>query len=106
MHDIKWSETEKKLARRVFDAALQRSLGDLMVEFKSKAERVTTPEEMWAMQDYLRAKQLEFETTYDYRYSQLLLVFGSLLRQGRIRESELLGLSEEKLGYIQRIATL
>ena len=43
---------------------------------------------------------------YDYRYSQLILVFSRLLREGRIREEQLAGLSEEKLSYIRRVLSL
>ena len=106
MHEIRWSDSEKKLSRRVFEAALDRELAETMAEFKSKAERVAKPAEMWAIQEYLREKQREIEAKYDYRYSRLITVFGTLLRQGRIQENELVGLSEEKLAYIQRIATL
>lgn len=41
--------------------------------------------------------------SYDYRYSQLIFVFVGLLREGRINEEQLHGLSEEKLSYIERI---
>ena len=106
MNDLKWSESEKKLARRVFEAALQRELAEIMAEFKAKAERVTSPDDMWALQDYLRDKQRQIEAKYDYRYSQLVIVFGTLLYQKRIQEDDLLGLSEEKLASIRRVATL
>lgn len=106
MHDIKWSESEKKLSRRVFEAALQRELAEVIAEFKAKAERVATIDEMWAVQDFLNDTQRELEAKYDYRYSQLILVFGTLLRQGRIQESDLLGLSDEKLSRIRSIASL
>ena len=106
MNDLKWSESEKKLARRVFEAALQRELAEIMAEFKAKAERVTSPYDMWALQDYLRDKQRQIEAKYDYRYSQLIIVFGTLLYQKRIQEDDLLGLSEEKLASIRRVATL
>jgi hypothetical protein len=40
---------------------------------------------------------------YDYRYSQLIWVFARLIREGRIREERLAGVSEEKLSYIRRM---
>lgn len=36
MPDMPWSATEKKIARRVFDAALQSELADIMVDFKMR----------------------------------------------------------------------
>lgn len=41
---------------------------------------------------------------YDYRYSQLILVFGTLLREKWVHDKVLEGLGEEKLQAIRRIA--
>lgn len=106
MNDLKWSESEKKLARRLFEAALTDELAEVMAEFKTKAAAVAHPNDMWPLQEYLFRKRREVEEKYDYRYSQLLLVFGRLLREGRVHEVQLAGLSEEKLAYIWRIASL
>ena len=103
MHDLKWSESEKKLSRRVFESALQAELADIMAEFKAKAQAVATPEEMWALRAYLSNKEREIDAKYDYRYSQLIVVFGNLLREGRIQHEQLQGLSEDKRSYIERI---
>ena len=61
---------------------------------------------MWPIQEHLERKQREIDRKYDYRYSQLLFVFGQLIRQGRVQEAQLAGLSEEKLGYIRCSASL
>lgn len=106
MHGTTWTESEKKIARRVFDAALQREFADVMAEFKARAANAKTPEDMWAVQEYLAHTQREIDSKYDYRYSQLYLVFGRLLREKRIEENELKGLAEEKLAYIHRVASL
>ena len=45
-HDLKWSPSEKKIARTVFDASLELALAKVMVEFKSKANAASTPSEM------------------------------------------------------------
>lgn len=104
MNDVKWSQAEKKLARRVFEAALDRELAAVMAEFKQRAARASGPQEMWDVEDYLSAARREIDSKYDYRYSQLSLVFGRLLREGRIDEDELNGLSEDKLAHIRLIA--
>ena len=105
MNDLKWSDSEKKLTRRVFEAALQTELSELISDFKLRAASLTEPEEMWALEDHLRAKRIGVDRKYDYRYSQLIGVFGHLLREGRINEAQLVGLSEDKLNGIRRIAT-
>jgi hypothetical protein len=101
-----WSASEKKIARRVFEAALERELAEVMAEFKDKAARAETPEDMWAIRQYLEQAQRDIDLKYDYRYSQLDLVFGRLLREKRIKEEELAGLAEEKLNRIRSVASL
>src|SRR2546422_6074746 len=41
---------------------------------------------------------------YDYRYSVLISVFGRLLHEGWLNETDLTGISPEKLQLIQRSA--
>lgn len=106
MHDLKWSESEKKLARQVFSAALTAELAEVMTEFKARAAAAQEPDDMWSIEEHLHSKRREIDQKYDYRYSQLLLVFGRLVREGRIQEAQLAGLAEEKLAYIHRIASL
>jgi len=77
-----------------------------MAEFKQKAASAKTPEDMWAIKHYLEQVQREIDSKYDYRYSQLGLVFGRLLREKRIKEEELVGIAEEKLNYMRRMASL
>jgi hypothetical protein len=106
MPDLKWSASEKKLAHQVFEAALTAELAEVMADFKARAAAVAEPAEMWAIQEYLARKQREIDRKYDYRYSQLQLVFAQLIREGRVQQAQLAGLAEEKLAYIERIASL
>lgn len=106
MYDLKWSESEKKLARRVFEAALTVELAEIMAEFKARAAAAAEPDDLWSIQEHLNRTRREIDEKYGYRYSQLILVFGRLLREGRIQEAQLTGLSEEKLSYIRRVASL
>ena len=101
--DLKWSPAEKKIARSAYDAALETTLETLVAEFKRKADAVTSASELWEIEDYLRQQRREIDTTFDYRYSQLLMVFAQLIRQGRLDESRLAGLSEDELEDIRRI---
>ena len=104
--ELKWSDSERKLARRVFQAAASAELQEIIAEFKRRVAAVGTPEEMWELEDYLRRRRTEIDRKYDYRCSQLILVFGFLLREKRIREFELAGLSEDELEGIRRVASL
>jgi hypothetical protein len=104
VHDEKWSDREKKVARRVFDSAVQRELAETIVDFKARVADLRGPDEMWALEQYLRERRHEIERKYDFRYSQLIWVFGQLLREGRIQEDDLAGLTEGKINDIRRFA--
>lgn len=103
LHDLKWSGSEKKIARSAFEAAVESALAGIMAEFKEKAAAAATPSEMWAIEDYLRHRRREVDETFDYRYSQLLFVFARLIREGHLDEARLAGLSAEKLETIRRL---
>ena len=101
MHDLKWTSSEKKIARRAFEAALDRALEKAVADFKARAAAVKTPEEMWAFGEDLRRQRRKLEDMFDYRYSQLPFVFPQLIREGYLDEEELSGLSEEKMNEIR-----
>lgn len=81
-------------------------LAETIADFKRRAAAVSEPEEMWALENFLRRRRVDIDRKYDYRYSQLILVFGRLLREKRIQEADLVGLSEDKLELIRRVAGL
>jgi hypothetical protein len=105
-HDIKWSPSEKKIARNAFDAALDSALAEVMAEFKRRANAAATPADIWEMEDWLRQQRRKIDETFDYRYSQLPLVFACLIRDGHIDESRLVGLSQGKLNNIRSFLSL
>ena len=106
MPGTSWSQSEKRIARRVIEAALARELSEVLAEFKARAARAVDAEEMWALRDYLNHAQREIDGKYDYRYLQLEVVFGRLVRERRIEEHDLAGLAEDKLNTIRRVASL
>lgn len=106
MHDLKWSDREKKIARRVFKAALQQELAETMTTFKEMAARAENPEDLWVVERWLARQRRGIDAKYDYRYSQLVSIFGNLLREGRITGQQIEGLAEDKRSYIERIAAL
>ena len=99
--NVKWTPSEKKIARAAFDAALESALAGIMAELKSRASAATAFSEVWEIEDYLRQQRKEIDETFDYRYSQLPFVFACLIRQGHLDESLLAGLSEEKREIIR-----
>jgi Photoprotection regulator fluorescence recovery protein len=106
MHDLKWSNGEKKAAKSLFETALQRELHAYIEEFKERAAKVEKPDDLWLLSKQATMKQREIDEKYDFRYSQLIFVFANLLRNGTIQENELAALGEEKARYIVGIANL
>ena len=105
MRDFTWSEAEKKAARRAFDTALKKECAALMKRLKSLATKAENPDDIWAIHDFLTEQRKAIDEKYDYRYSQLIMVFGRLLRESWIDDEDFEGLSEEKLNAIRLIAS-
>ncbi len=104
--DIKWSGGEKKIARKAFDLAYRREMEDLKNIVKQKASGLKEDAELWQLEDFLYNKRREIDNKYDYRYSQLLFVFGRLLKDGYLKLEDLEGLSLEKISKIKSIADM
>jgi hypothetical protein len=98
-----WSTAEKKIARRAFDAALEKALAAAIADFKARAAAVSTPLEMWAIGDDLHRQRREIDRMFDYRYSQLTWVFAELIHKGFVGEAALAGLAEPKRAGIHHM---
>jgi len=106
MRDLTWSQAEKAVARRAFDLALAREVDAVTREVKRMAANIEEMSALWELEGYLTKSRNEINRKYDYRYSVLPMVFGVLIREGRISEEDLRGLGEDKLDYIRRVASL
>lgn len=104
VRELKWSPAEKAVAHRAFERALDRELAKLVHEAKERAAKVSEPADLWSLERWLGHRRQEIDRDYDFRYSVLPFVFGRLLRDGRLSESDLHGLSQEKLDFINKIA--
>lgn len=106
MRDLKWSPAEKAIARKAFERALQRELEEVIQEAKDKAGKIEQPSDLWDLEHYLTKCRHEIDRKYDYRYSILPIVFGTLVREGRLSAEDLQGLGPDKLEYIRRVVAL
>lgn len=104
MREWKWSPAEKAVARRIFDLALRRELDAVLREAKERAARITEAPELWELEGWLGDQRRRIDSTFDYRYSVLPMVFASLLRDGKLTEDNLLGLDPCKLDAIRYMA--
>ena len=106
MREIKWSKAEKRTARKAFDLAYKRECADLIKRIQSKAEKLSVPDDMWNLHDFMMKEIRNIGKTYDYRYSVLLRVFAQLIRDEWLNINELEGLSEDKMSRINKFLDL
>lgn len=106
LRDLKWSKTEKEIARRAFDAAYQRECAGIQSKLREMLEGVSEPRGLWRIHDCLTERRDETDEKYDYRYSVLPFVFARLLKDGWLSEAELEGLRDDKMEVIHRLVGL
>ena len=104
MNDIKWTKAEKKIAKEAFDMAYQRECNKIINDIKKY--KLEQPEDIWSLSEMLKEHEKEINQIYDYRYSQLVMVFAILIKRGFLSIKELEGLSEAKLEQIKKIMSL
>jgi hypothetical protein len=100
-----WSGAEKKIARKLFDSALQRELDEVVQEVKRRAAGIDAPAGLWELEDYLTERRKEIDRKYDYRYSQLPILFAHLIRERRISQDDLAGLAADKLTFVRALSS-
>ncbi len=104
MRDLKWSSTEKTIARRCFDRALQQDLDAAIQSTKEMAAKIRQASELWELEHHLTQLRKEIDRKYQYKYSTLVLFFADLVREGKLDPEDLRRLSEDKLRHIRRHA--
>jgi hypothetical protein len=101
---VHWSPVEKKAARRAFDDALGRNLSAIIAEAKRRMVNVADPSDLWELEAYLAESRKTVDRVYQYRYSDLLRVFSILMRDGWLKEADLVGLQPDKIADIRHSA--
>jgi Photoprotection regulator fluorescence recovery protein len=106
MRDLKWSSTERAIARRAFDRILQQELDAAIRSTKEMAARITQPHELWELEHHLTEVRKAIDRKYEYKYSKLVRFFADLVWEGKLDLEDLRGLSEDKLRYIRHYAEI
>lgn len=104
MSNFNWSKAEKRIAKEAFDKAYQRECKKIISDIKKY--KLEQPEDIWSLSKMLKERENEINQIYDYRYSQLILVFAILIKRGFLSIRELAGLGEEKLDQIKKIMSI
>ena len=101
---VPWTPAEKKAARRAFDEALGRQLSAIIAEAKRRMANVMDPSDLWELETYLTESRKTIDRIYQYRYSDLLRVFAILMRDGWLKEADLVGLQPDKIAEVKNSA--
>jgi len=104
MRELKWSSTERAIARRAFDRVLQQELDAAIRATKEMAARIKQPHELWELEHHLTELRKAIDSKYVYKYSKLVPFFADLVAEGKLGLEDLRGLSEDKLRYIRHYA--
>jgi len=98
---VPWTPAEKKAARKAFDEALGRHLSAIIAEAKRRMANVVDPSDLWELERYLTESRKTIDRIYQYRYSDLLRVFSILMRDGWLKEADLVGLEPDKIAEVK-----
>lgn len=101
-----WSKKEKTTARAAFNKAYEQECAAVIGKVREKSGKLSRPEDLWDLHDYLSKTRDKIDRKYDYRYSVLIMVFAKLIKQKWLRLDDLEGLSPEKLDRIQNYMDL
>ena len=72
----------------------------------NKVSKIKTNEDIWTILDLLLEKRKTVDSKYDYRYSQLIIVFSRLLSEGYLKEEDISELAEEKRELIKKLSII
>ena len=104
LRNLKWSQAEKRAARRAFDLAYERECAALIKQVQKIARELEEPDDVWKLSDFIVQRRKDIDDTYDFRISVLPQVFARLLSDKWISLADLKGLDEEKRNDIRERA--
>ncbi|HTS07135.1 MAG TPA: hypothetical protein VMP68_16260 [Candidatus Eisenbacteria bacterium] len=97
--ELKWSGSEKLIARKAFNLALKREFSELLQQTRRRLAKAKEPADLWELEDFLARRHRDIAIQFDFRYSVLPYVFFDLIKRGILSKEDLRGLSEDKLDF-------
>jgi hypothetical protein len=104
MRELKWSSTERAVARRCYERMLQQELDAAIQSTKERAAKISQASELWELERHLTQLGKEIDRKYQYKYSTLVPFFADCVREGKLDLEDLPGLADDKLSYIRQHA--
>lgn len=106
LRGLKWSNSDKQIARQAFNKAYEGECAEILAKVREMADKTREPGDLWRIHDFLDRRRRQTDEKYDYRYSVLIQVFGRLVHEGRLTLDDLDGLGEDKLSKIRELVQL
>ncbi|MDJ0725947.1 MAG: hypothetical protein QNJ38_12615 [Prochloraceae cyanobacterium] len=106
MSDLKWTETEQKIASEALQKAYEREMDSLIKEVRHQASSLEKLDDIWHLHDFLSARRHEIDGKYDFRDSVLIFVFARLVKEGWLDLDRLDGLDRDKITKISALARM
>ncbi len=94
--EVQWSDAEKEIARDALKRAYDREVEALIAYVREKAGKVSRPEEVWQLHDFLSARRYSIDGKYDDREAFLMFTMSTLIKDNLLSLSELDGLTADK----------
>jgi hypothetical protein len=104
--EIKWTQTEKKIAQQAFQKAYEREINALLQLVREQASEISELDDLWRLNDFLSARRHEIDSKYDYQYSILIFTFASLVKARWLHIDELKGLDADKIAKINALTRI
>jgi hypothetical protein len=101
-----WTESEQEIAQQAFDRAYERETKALIEHIRQGAGEVQRLDDIWSLHDFLSARRHDLDGKYDYRFSVLIFVFASLLKEGWLHLDDLTGLESDKIAKIRSLSVM
>ena len=76
-HELRWSKSERTIARKAFERALNKELQEVIEQVKQMAAAIKHPSELWELEHHLTQRRKEIDRKYEYRASKFPFVFSS-----------------------------
>ena len=80
-HELRWSNSERAIARKAFHRALNQELQEVIEEVKQMAAAIKHPSELWELEHRLTQRRKEIDRKYEYRAKVPLRVRDAALRR-------------------------
>ena len=97
---VQWSDAEKQIAEEALKKAYSREIEALMAYVHEKANKISRPEDVWQLHDFLSARRHNIDGKYDDREAFLLFTISNLIKDKLLSLSELDGLTTDKRAKI------